>query len=54
MRYQLKKINETHYEVWKKGKLIKSYKGVNAYDEATDYIQDCVEDDRIYAHFYAE
>lgn len=54
MRYQVQKVNDLEYKVWKKGKCIKTFYGANAYDDAHEYVQDCVEDDRLYAHFYAE
>lgn len=55
MRYQIKEVQKlSHYEIYKSGKLIKTFTGHTSYDDAHEYTQDCVEDDRLYAHFYSE
>lgn len=46
--------NSGYWQVTRKGKVVKTFFGVTAKDDANDYARDCVEADRLYAHFYAE
>jgi hypothetical protein len=54
VRYHIQTVRQgMEYKVWKSGKLVKTFAGPTSYDDAHEYTQDCVEDDRLYAHFYA-
>lgn len=46
VKYYVQKVHGTEYKIWKRGKLVKTFNGVTAYDDAHEYVQDCVEDDR--------
>lgn len=52
--YELERVASDFYLIRKRGRTVKTFEGPDAYDDAVEYIQDCVEDDRVYAHFYAE
>lgn len=43
-----------YWQVTRKGKVVKRFFGEDAKDDANDYARECVDADRLYAHFYAE
>lgn len=44
--YEVKRINDETYQVLKKGKLLTSFRGKYASNDAVDYAQQCVENDQ--------
>lgn len=54
IRYHVQEVRKfAEYKVWKGGKLQRTFTGPTSYDDAHEYAQDCVQDDRLYAHFEA-
>ena len=50
MKYQVQEVVKlSHYRIWKKGKVIREFSGPGSYEDAHEYVQDLVEDDRWHA-----